>query len=258
MRSMKKIIKYVIADILRNKIVLVYTLVLFLFSFSLFSLEDSPNKGLLSMLNVILIIVPLVSVVFSTIYIYNSAEFIELLVSQPLKRKAIWTSLFVGLASSLSIAYFIGVGILVLIYAPSSTGIMLVVLGVFLSVIFSAIAMLAGVLARDKAKGIGISIMLWLYFSLLFDGLVLFLLFQFAEYPLEKPMIAISLLNPIDLSRILVLLNMDVSALMGYTGAIFKDFFGTTNGLVVSFVALTLWIVLPLWYSVRKFNQKDL
>lgn len=258
MLSMKKIIKYVIADILRNKIVLVYTLVLFLFSFSLFSLEDSPTKGLLSMLNIILIIVPLVSVVFSTIYIYNSAEFIELLVSQPLKRKTIWLSLFVGLSTSLSIAYLIGVGIIVLIYAPSSTGVMLVILGVFLSIIFSAIAMLAGVLARDKAKGIGISIMLWLYFSLLFDGLVLFLLFQFAEYPLEKPMIAVSMLNPIDLSRILVLLNMDVSALMGYTGAIFKDFFGTTNGLIVSFFALTLWVVLPVWFSVRKFNQKDL
>jgi Cu-processing system permease protein len=255
---MKKIIKYVLTDLLRNKIVLVYTLILFLFSFSLFSLEDSPAKGLLSMLNIILIIVPLMSVIFSTIYIYNSAEFIELLVSQPLKRRTIWLSIFIGLALSLSIAYFMGVGIVILIYQPSTAGLMIIVLGILLSIIFSSIALLAGVITRDKAKGIGVSIMLWLYFSLLFDGLVLFLLFQFADYPLEKPMILVSMLNPIDLSRILVLLNMDVSALMGYTGAIFKDFFGTQNGLIVSFSVLLLWIILPTWVSLRKFNHKDL
>ena len=255
---MKKIIKYVLTDLLRNKIVLVYTLILFLFSFSLFSLEDSPAKGLLSMLNIILIIVPLMSVIFSTIYIYNSAEFIELLVSQPLKRRTIWLSIFIGLGLSLSIAYFIGVGIVILIYQPSTAGLMIIVLGILLSIIFSSIALLAGVITRDKAKGIGVSIMLWLYFSLLFDGLVLFLLFQFADYPLEKPMILVSMLNPIDLSRILVLLNMDVSALMGYTGAIFKDFFGTQNGLIVSFSVLLLWIILPTWVSLRKFNHKDL
>ena len=84
---MNKIIKYVMTDILRNRIILVYTIFLLVTSFSVFSLEDSDSKGLLSLLNIILLIVPLVSIVFSTIYVYNSAEFIELLVSQPLKRK---------------------------------------------------------------------------------------------------------------------------------------------------------------------------
>ena len=97
---MKKIVKYVITDILRNKIVLVYTLFLLAASFSVFSLEDNSSKGLLSLLNIILIVVPLVSIIFATIYVYNSAEFIELLVSQPLKRKTIWLSLFTGLAKN--------------------------------------------------------------------------------------------------------------------------------------------------------------
>ena len=255
---MKKIIKYVITDILRNKIVLVYTLFLLVASMSVFSLEDNSSKGLLSLLNVILIVVPLVSIIFSTIYIYNSAEFIELLVSQPLKRKTIWLSIFTGLAASLSISFFIGAGIPVLIYQANMIGLTMILIGLLLSIIFVAIAMLATVKTRDKAKGIGAAIMLWLYFSLLFDGLVLFLLFQFADYPMEKPMIALSALNPIDLSRILILLQLDVSAMMGYTGAVFKDFFGTSTGILFSFTILTLWIVLPVWYSTRKFNTKDL
>ena len=255
---MKKIIKYVIADILRNKIVIAYTAFLLVMSLSVFNLEDNASKGLLSLLNVILLIVPLVSMVFSTIYMYNSSEFIELLVSQPLKRKTIWLSLFTGLALSLLLAFFIGAGIPILLYQPTATGIMMLGAGLLLSVIFVAIAIFAAVTTRDKAKGIGKVILLWLYFALLFDGLVLFLLFQFADYPLEGAMVGVSALNPIDLSRILILLQMDISALMGYTGALFRNFFGTQSGILLAFFVLVMWCVVPLWLSLRKFSSKDL
>jgi Cu-processing system permease protein len=255
---MRKIIKYVIADILRNKIVIAYTAFLLIMSLSVFTLEDNASKGLLSLLNIILLIVPLVSIVFSTIYVYNSSEFIELLVSQPLKRKTIWLSLFAGLAGSLSLSFFIGAGIPILIYQASPTGIMMLLTGLLLSVIFVSVAILASVTTRDKAKGIGKVILLWLYFSILFDGLILFLLFQFADYPLEKAMVAVSAFNPIDLSRILILLQMDVSALMGYTGAIFRNFFGTQTGIILAFCVLLLWMVTPLWLSLRRFITKDL
>jgi len=255
---MKKVIKYVIIDILRNKIMLAYTAFLLVLSFSIFSLEDNSAKGLLGLLNIILIIVPLVSIVFSTIYVYNSAEFIELLVSQPLKRKTIWMSLFTGLASSMVLAFIVGVGIPILIYQSDITGMMMMVIGILLSVIFVAIAMLAAVKTRDKAKGIGIAVLLWLYFSLLFDGFVLFLVFQFSDYPVEKLMVAVSMLNPLDLARIMILLKMDISALMGYTGAVFKDFFGTGMGLTLSFSVLVCWTIIPIWFSIRKFKTKDL
>ena len=255
---MKKIIKYVMTDILRNRIVLFYTLFLFAASFSMFNLEDNSSKGLLSLLNIILIIVPLVSIIFSTIYVYNSAEFIELLVSQPLKRKSIWLSLFTGLSASLSLSFLAGTGIPVFIYQGNRIGFMMIAMGIFLSIIFVAVAMLAAVITRDKAKGIGAAILLWLYFSLLFDGFVLFLLFQFADYPLEKPMIGITALNPVDLGRIMILLQMDVSAMMGYTGAIFKNFFGTYTGVIFSFGMMFIWVMVPVWFSTRKFNRKDL
>lgn len=255
---MKKIIKYVIIDILRNRIMLAYTLFLFLISFSIFNLEDNAAKGLMSLLNIILIIVPLVSLLFPAIYVYNSAEFLELLVSQPLKRRTIWLSLFAGLAISMIASVFAGVGIPILLYEASATGFMMLAAAIFLSLIFVALAMLAAVRTRDKAKGIGVSILLWLYFSIIFDGLVLFILFQFADYPLEKAMIGLTALNPIDLGRILVLLKMDVSVMMGYTGAIFKDFFGTQAGQIISFVVLLVWVIMPAWFSLRRFNRKDL
>src|SRR6185312_8197752 len=210
---MKKIIKYVMLDILRSKIIIGYTLFLLLVSLSVFSLEDNSSKGLSSLLNIILIIVPLVSIIFSTIYIYNSAEFIELLVSQPLKRSTLWMSEFIGLSSAMSFAYFIGAGIPILLYQPDAVGLTMIGTGILLSIIFVSIALLASVKTRDKAKGIGVAILLWFYFSIIFDGIVLFILFQFQDYPMEKPMLIFTALNPIDLSRILILLKMDISAL---------------------------------------------
>lgn len=255
---MKKLLKYVIVDIIQNKIVLIYTFLLLIISLSVFNLENNPAKGLLSLLNIILILVPLICIIFSTIYIYNSAEFIELLVSQPLKRKTLWLSIFSGLATSLSLAFLIGAGIPILLYHADATGFMMIATGFFLTIVFVSIAMLAAGITRDKAKGIGLSILLWLYFSLIFDALVLFFLFQFQDYPLEKAMVILSFLNPIDLGRIQILLQMDISALMGYTGAVFRDFFGNSAGIILSFLGLMIWIIFPLLISLKKFKSKDL
>ncbi len=255
---MKRILKYVALDILKNRIVIAYALMLALFSWSAFGLESNASKGILTVLNIILLTVPLVSVLFATIYVYNSNEFIELLVSHPVKRSMIWKALFVGVSLSLVVAYLLGAGIPILLFADIRTAVMMITMGSFLSVIFVAIAFLASILTRDKAKGIGVSILLWLYFSLLFDGLVLFLFFQFSEYPIEKAVVLLSALSPVDLGRILILLHLDVSAMMGYTGAVFRNFFGTQWGLALSFAVLTLWVIVPFVISLRKFNRKDL
>jgi Cu-processing system permease protein len=255
---MNRIIKIIFFDILKNKTLLVYTVILGLLSWSSFGLEDNSSKGLLTILNVILFTVPLVSILFATIYLYNSSEFIELLLSQPLKRTKIWMSLFIGLTSAMVLTFIVGAGIPLLLFAPDSIGIMMLTVGCLISIIFVALAFLSSIITRDKSKGIGIAIMSWLYFALLFDGIVLFLLFQFSEYPIEKAMVGITALSPIDLARIQILLQLDQSAMMGYTGAIFKDFFGTSLGLVISFGLLCLWAIVPFFISLLKFKNKDL
>ena len=87
---MLKISKYVIYDILRSKVLIAYTLFLLAISFALFGLETDSSKSIVSLLSVVLIIVPLISIIFSTTYFYNSYEFIELLVAQPLSRNTIY------------------------------------------------------------------------------------------------------------------------------------------------------------------------
>jgi Cu-processing system permease protein len=255
---MFKLSKYVLYDILRNKVVIAYTAFLLVVSISLFSMEETGSKAVLSLLNIVLIVVPLVSMVFSTIHWYNSYEFIELMLTQPLSRKKVLLSEFAGIGSSLLTAYLIGVGLPVLLFSFNATGIALIVVGGLLTLVFTAIAFLASVKSRDKARGIGAALLLWFYFALIFDGLLLLVLFTFSDYPLEKLILVLSSFNPIDLGRIYLMLQMDVSALMGYTGAVYKDFFGSNGGLFYTLGIMIIWMIAPLLLAVRSFAKKDL
>jgi Cu-processing system permease protein len=202
--------------------------------------------------------VPLVSMVFSTIHWYNSYEFIELMLTQPISRKKVITSEYTGISSSLVTAFLIGVGVPVLIYNFDSTGLALLLVGCLLTLVFTSIAFLASVESKDKARGIGTALLLWFYFALIYDGLVLTILFAFSDYPMEKVTLLLSSLNPIDLGRIYLMLQMDVSAMMGYTGATYKDFFGSSAGLFYTLGIMVVWIIVPLLLAIRSFNKKDL
>jgi Cu-processing system permease protein len=255
---MLKISRYVLYDILRSKVVIAYTLFLLVVSCSMFQLEENNSKAILSLLNIVLIVVPLISMIFTTIHYYNSYEFIELMLSQPLSRTRILLCEYSGVALSLLSAFFIGVGIPVLLFAFNETGLALLFTGACLTLVFTSIAFLASVKARDKARGIGAVLLLWFYFALIYDGIVLMVLFSFSDYPMEKFTLLLSALNPVDLGRIFIILKMDVSALMGYTGALYKDFFGSATGILFTAGIMLLWIVLPLWLAVRAFRKKDM
>lgn len=255
---MKTIMKYVTVDLLRNKVVLVYAVVLAALSFSVLSIDSNSSKGLLSLLNITLLFVPLISVLFSTIYFFNSIEFIELLLAQPVKRTKVLLAEYAGLSTSLSLAYLLGIGVPVLIMAPNMAALTLLVSGLLLTMVFSAIALLIFVLFKDKTKGIGAAIVSALFFTLLFDGLLLMFIYSFGDYPIDKPILGMVALNPVDLARILMLLQLDVAVLMGYSGALFKKFLGTGFGSIYAIVCMLLWIVLPLLWSVRVFRRKDL
>jgi Cu-processing system permease protein len=196
--------------------------------------------------------------VFSTIHYYNSYEFIELMLAQPMSRTRILLSEYSGVALSLVSSFFIGVGIPVLIFSMDSTGLAMIFTGCALTLVFTSIAFWASVKARDKARGIGFALLLWFYFALIYDGLILLILFSFSDYPLEKLTLVLSGLNPVDLGRIFIMLKMDVSALMGYTGALYQDFFGSFMGMLFTTAVMLLWVVVPLYAALRTFKKKDL
>lgn len=255
---MFRIVKYVVGDIVRGRIVIGYAGLLLVASLGLFNLGGDTTKALVGLLSLVLMIVPLVSLVFATAHFYNSYEFIELLAAQPLPRATIILAQIMGVTLALIAALIVGIVVPVLLYAFTATGLTLIAVALMLTAVFTALAFLAAVIARDKARGIGAVLLIWFYFGLLHDGLTLYTLFLLDDFPLEGISVTLLALNPVDLARVLVLLQMDVSALMGFTGAMLKDLLGTGTGIVCATLILGAWIIAPVMATVWIFRRTDL
>ena len=259
---MIKILKYSFFDMIRSRWTLIYAAFYMLFTVSLLWLSADLSKVIISLMNVILVLVPLVATMFSVMYYYNSREFVELLLAQPIKRSNIFLGQYFGIASSLALSLLVGVGLPFVIYGVFQSPeifnfLILLFVGIFLSFIFSAIAFFIALKNENKIKGFGFAILVWLFFAIIYDGVFLLLLVYFNDYPLENFAIATSMFNPIDLSRILILLKLDISALMGYTGAVFQKFLGSGIGIFLAFGMLIMWVGIPTFWIKRVSARKD-
>ncbi|NND62642.1 MAG: ABC transporter permease [Flavobacteriaceae bacterium] len=259
---MLKILKYSFYDLIRSRWSYVYFLFYLLLSSVLLFLNNDLSKAVITLMNVVTVLVPLIGTIFGVMYYYDSKEFTELLLAQPIKRSTLFLGQYFGVAISLSASLLIGLGIPFLLYGIFSSAAiwdftLLLVVGVFLTFIFTALSFNIALRNENKIKGFGYAILLWLFMAVIFDGLLLISLVYFDDYPLDKFSLIASTLNPIDLSRILILLKLDISALLGYTGAVFQKFFGTNSGMLISIFVLTLWVLIPVYFIYRKSLRKD-
>ncbi|MBE0551038.1 MAG: ABC transporter permease subunit [Ignavibacterium sp.] len=261
MELILKIIKFEFSNALRSKWIIVYFSFFVLLSFLLFNFEDETDKAVLSLMNVALTIIPLVSIVFGTMYVYNSSDYIQMVLCQPLDRKSLYFGLYLGNAIPLGLSFVVGVFIGFVFNGFNPDGItpvlILTINGFALTLIFTSIAFLNALKFSDKAKGLGASILIWLMLAVIYDGLILFVTYFFRDYPIENIILSISLLNPIDLARIFFILDFNISALMGYTGALFNKFFGTSLGVLASISLMIVWFIIPFLFGLRNFNKKD-
>jgi|SRR5690554_5134783 len=255
---MIQIARYLTIDLLKNRAIIGSFLLFAAIGWGLFFIENQPEKALLMVMQVTLLLLPLITLIFSCIYYYNSYEFTVLLLSNPIKRNAVIQAFFIALSVSLSIAYILGIGLPLLLNYPSVETFILLVSGNFLLWIFVGLALFISTKVNDKVRGIGLVLILWAFFAFLFDGLLILIMYQFGAYPIEKLILLLTFLNPIDISRISVIMQTDASAMMGLSGAVFVDFFGSMKGLLISFSALLLWVIVMYAGAVRNFGKSDL
>jgi Cu-processing system permease protein len=259
---MIKIFKYSFFDLIRSRWSLIYFLFFAITTTALLYLSNDIGRAILSLMNIIIILCPLIGTMFGVMYYYHSREFVELLLAQPIKRKSIFLGHYLGLTISLGLSFVLGIGLPFLFYGilgstQAVNFLVLVLAGSLLTFTFVAVAFVIALNNENKVKGFGLAIVIWLFMAVLYDGLFLLSLFIFEDYPLDKFSLLMTVLNPIDLSRILITLQLDISALLGYTGAVFNKFFGTSLGFVLSLSCALIWVLAPVFLMVRMSNKKD-
>jgi Cu-processing system permease protein len=256
-----KIVKYELRDVGRSRWLFAYAAFFFVVADALLRFGGA-DKALLSLTSVTLFIVPLVALVFGTVFLDDAREFTELLLAQPVTRRQLYAGLYLGLTLPLAAAFIAGVTLPFALHGPIDVRLrvslgVLVAAGVTLTFVFTALAFVVAAFVDDRLRRMGTAIALWLVTAVLYDGLVLVLAMVFADYPIERVLLGLTLGNPVDLARVILLLQFDVSALMGYTGAVFEQFFGGAMGIAIASTALAAWVMLPVALGLRAFRKRD-
>lgn len=256
-----KLAKYELRDVFRSRWLIVYALFFAVLAEGLLRFGGGTAQALVGLTNVVLLLVPLVGIVFGTMYLYSARDYIELLLSQPVSRSQLFGGLYAGLVLPLAGSFAAGVSLPFLMrgFAAADAGAFVAVLaaGTFLTLVFVGLAFPIAVRNDERVRGLAIALGAWLGLAVMYDAAVLLVLQVAAEYPLEIPALVMTVLNPVDLARTLLLLQFDVAALMGYTGAVFEKFFGGSFGTFVAAGALVLWSILPYVVGRNLFMRKD-
>lgn len=245
-----------------NRVVLFFGAAMFLVTEVVLRLTGSGPRALVSLLNLVLLVVPLVTLTFGVISWHASREFNELLLAQPVRRRDLFGALYLGLVTPLAAVFALGLVLPLLLHqaiSPEMLPLLLATLGSGLALTFVAggLALLIGVLVDDRLRGVAIALALWLLLTVAYDAVVLLVATTLSDYPLERPMLGLTFLNPVDLGRTLIVMQSDHAALMGYTGAVMHRFLGSLQGSLLALTGLSAWILLPAWAGRRAFERRD-
>ncbi|MEO6446138.1 MAG: ABC transporter permease subunit [Gemmatimonadaceae bacterium] len=262
MPMIAKVLRYVLLDVIRNRWVVGYALFFLLVTDALVRFGGSGGHALLGLLNVVVLLIPLVTLVFGTIYWHGAREFNELLLTQPIGRTTLFHGLFAGLVFPLSLAFALGVSLPLLLHRVLDGQTlpllaMTLVTGVALTGVFGALAVLIGGVVTDRLKGLGIALGVWLFLTVVYDGFVLWVAVAYQDAPIEKLLLALTFANPVDLARVLLIVHFDISAIMGYTGAIVQKMLGGAVGVLAAATALVAWTIVPGLVALRVFRRRD-
>ena len=215
-----------------------------------------------SLLDIALVVTPLAALVVGTMQVHNAREMTELFLAQPIGRGKLFVGLFLGTALPLAAALTVGLLAPFVwhgLFATPIAGTLFALGGVtcLLALIGSALAFVIALHADDRVRALGIALAAWLIGAVLWDGVILLVTMLVGGRGVDTALLIALALNPIDLSRVLLLLGTDAAALFGYTGAVVQHTLGTAAGRAVLVSALALWLALPLWFAARTFKKKD-
>lgn len=249
---------------IRNKWLITYALALLILANLVVYLGgNNPLQASGSLLSLVLLLVPIFSLIFGSISFTESLPFMELLAAQPVRRRDIFIGKWLGLCLGLSLAFIIGMGAGSLL-SMDATGqgwlvwALLIFLGALLSFVFVAVAFLLANLSARKEIVFGLTLGVWFFFFILHDLIIFGIVATFGDYPLEWAIFLLSLINPIGLVRIIITLQMDISALMGATGAVMNKFLGGSGGILLGCAMLCFWTIIPLLLGIKIFNKRNL
>jgi Cu-processing system permease protein len=237
---------------------------------SFFGLAQSREVGFqgfarvtLSLMNLVLFVVPLAGLLLGVATLTTSNGTLPLLLAQPVSRLEVYLGKFAGLALALAVAQAVGFGAGGVVIAMNAGVeqlrgfVVLTGLSFVLGTLTLATAMLLGALWPDKLRATAAALGLWLLLVVAYDLAVLGATALLRGVPLQAVLFPALVLNPVDLTRVLVTLATGSGALFGPTSAVLVRFFGTAGGIALGAAVLAVELVAPLVAGAWIFRRRD-
>jgi Cu-processing system permease protein len=219
-----------------------------------------------SLVQLVLLIVPLTALCFGALALTPERGSAELLFAQPVSRTQILVGRYVGLFAALAAAQAIGFGLagLVLHGQSGDTG-----LGAFTAVVMTSLALtavflsIAAMLAQAhgarRARVLAMALVVWFVAVVLYDVAVLGVASLLRSGTASRLLITAVLVNPADAARTVALMAVEGTAAFGAASlALLRFTGGAGNAIMLASTSLVLWTAVPLLLAARRLARADL
>lgn len=224
------------------------------------------SRTAVSLVQIVLLLVPLASLVFGGLALTPDRGAAELLYSQPVPRGAILIGRMLGVWLALAAAELVGFGMAGLV-VQTQAGLdglwrygALVLTAIAITGVFLAIAaLLASVNVGRRTRVLAAALVVWFMTVVLFDVVVLGVASMLRSGSASRLLISATLINPVDAARTGALLAIEGTAAFGAASLALLRFTGGAGmaaGLVV--LSLAAWLVAPLWLATRALARADI
>jgi Cu-processing system permease protein len=220
-----------------------------------------------SLMQLVLLIVPLASLVMGILAMTPDRGGAEVLYAQPIARHAVLAGTWLGLFEALAGAQLLGFGAAGLVIFSQGgadglpayllvTGASLVLTAIFLSI---AAMISVGQIGRRRVRALAIGLVAWFVLALVFDVAVLGVATLLRSGDASRLLIVSVLVNPIDALRTGALLGVEGTAAFGPASqALFRFTRGPQQAAVLIVLSALFWIVVPLVAASRKLARIDI
>lgn len=220
-----------------------------------------------SLVQLVLLLVPLTSIVMGVLALTPDRGGAELLYAQPVARQSVLVGTLVGLFGALVAAQAVGFGAAgLVIFARTGSeglgGFVIVALGsAVLTAVFLALAAVVSVgqIGRRRVRALAVALVSWFVLALLFDVVALAVASLLRSGDASRLLIISVLVNPIGAVRTGALLALEGTGAFGAASlALLRFTHGATGAAALIALSLLLWIVVPLTVAARHLTRIDI
>ena len=220
-----------------------------------------------SLVELVLLLVPLTALVFGVMALTPEPGAAQLLYSQPVSRTVVLFGQLAGLCLALLAAQAVGFGAagLLIFQRAGSDGIfgfLGVVAGAsVLTVVFLAVAaaITAGSTSVRRAHHLAVALVIWCVAVVLYDVAALGVASLLRSGAASRLLMVAAIVNPVDAVRTGTLLAVEGTTAFGAASLAFLRMTGGTTGAALTLMAsLVAWIVVPLGIAAIRIRRADL